>query len=989
MSGFYTIPATLPFADTFAQFVDEVAARQTIPSSVIKIYVPTRRSIRTLRDAFLRRSQGKPRLLPIIQAIGDSDSEEISFLTPHAPDIPPAIDSIRRQIVLARMLETAWTGDYNFTQALAVASGLGRLIDQMHTEGLNFDALDTLVDIREFSEHWEITLSFLRNVLQQAWPAYLRDTGLIDAGLHRRLRIDALTQFYIDHPPATPVMIAGSTGSHPATRRLIKTIGAKDQGYIILPALDTVMDETAWIAITDGHPQALMKKLISHCGVLRQNIKIYTPNTPNESREFLISEIMRPAVTTGIWQGYIDTDIHKKITAGTTGLSLCCAANEEIEARSIGLMMAEIAADPAQEKTCVLITPDRGIATRVKSALTQWGIICDDSAGQNITQTPIGRYALSILEAEQDGQIHPVPFLACLKSPLAGGNGITDFRSIVRTLDRDVLRGVRPSGTIADLISHTDYNHNAIRTLAAIFAPLTQHASDECTLGEWITAHLTVMESLATTPDMDGASRLWIGHEGETLAIFLENLQTHSSGVPRMNRADYHDFLRTMMESVQTRPPYGTHPRLAILGQIEARMTRADRVIVAGLNEGIWPPEAGFDAWMSRPMRADLGLPSLAQKTTLASHDFSMALGGAEVFITYAERKGGQPVLPSRWIQRLETLLAAAKIDRDHWPDRHGYRYLQWAHAIRTPSHIESLPRPQPCPDPARRPVKFSVTDIEKWMRDPYHLYAKRVLRLRKLKNVDEDVSAADRGTLIHAAMEEFTKTYSGATLPEQPLDALLTIGTAVFAAQADNPEIHGLWWPRFEKAAAWMVDHEREWRKGTSVIYAERECAHSLTVNGIDYILTGKADRIERRIGNDWAIIDYKTGNIPKPGDVAAGIANQLTIEAHILNENGFDGLNGSASDTIGIYYWNLGGGGTGGEAKPAQGTQKAKSTQTLAAEAGEGLRHLIETFQNADIPYIGSPDPDIMITAAHNDYAHLERIAEWSVIGDAEDAA
>lgn len=55
------------------------------------------------------------------------------------------------------------------------------------------------------------------------------------------------------------------------------------------------------------------------------------------------------------------------------------------------------------------------------------------------------------------------------------------------------------------------------------------------------------------------------------------------------------------MESVRTN--YGTHPRLSILGPIEARLCHFDYVILGEANEGIWPKAAQADMWMSRPMK--------------------------------------------------------------------------------------------------------------------------------------------------------------------------------------------------------------------------------------------------------------------------------------------------------------------------------------------------------------------------------------------------
>jgi ATP-dependent helicase/nuclease subunit B len=984
MGQFYTIAATNPFAETLVGFIDRLCADQNVPPSKVKIYVPTRRAIRTLKDAFLKQSNGKPRILPIIEAIGDGDDGEMSILSPHTPDILPAIDPLHRQMVLARLLEKAWGGDYNFSAAIPIAADLGRLIDQMHTENIDFTAFDTAVNVKEFARHWEITLSFLRLILKDLWPNYLRESGLIDGGLYRRLRIKALEDFYQQNPPQYPVIIAGTTGSHPATRSLIRSLNAMDHGYIILPGLDQIMDDTTWIEVDDGHPQHLLKRLIDYCKVSRHAIKGIANHTPDQNREFIMSEIMRPASISDQWQRLVDPLEQVKIQSGLDNIAICECDHEDHEARTIAIAMADIAADPNKEKTCVLITPDRLLSNRVQSHLQRWGLQCDDSGGQALSHSAIGRFACGIVDAEKNGQIYPISFLSALKNPLAGGGNFPHFRTALRSLEKSSLRGVRPQGDIRNLKNHTSKYHDFIDHLGDLFAPLSALSQDTCSIDKIVKAHIETMENIAATTDMDGAERLWVGHEGEAMAALFEKILSYRSLIPPLSLSDYAEFLQRIMDGIQVRAPYGMHPRLSILGQIESRMVSADRVIMGGLNEGTWPPETGFDAWMSRPMRADIGLPSLSQKTTLAAHDFTSALGSKEVIITYAKKKNGQPTLPSRWIQRLNTVLTAANIAPEYWPHKKGQKWTEWAEIIDIAKDVRPCTRPMPSPCTTRRPKKFSFTDIEKWMRDPYALYAKRILRLRAMDDVDEDPTVADRGTLIHSAMERFTREYPADLGDTQSaLKSLIMIGREVFEDH-DNPEIYGLWWPRFERAAKWVIDHESEWRTGTKTIYAEAECTLEIKIQEDTYTLIGKADRIEKRQDGSWAIIDYKTGGVPSVKDVIAGVSNQLPLEAHALLSGGFSHFETQENNAFILHYWSLNGAGIGGYAQIAQG--KKYDSDTLIKEAGEGLKCLIKTFSDKKTAYIASPDPSVMINPDHNDYTHLERIAEWSVIDGGE---
>lgn len=982
--SYFNVPATTPFADRVAQYCDELAEKDNISLSKIKIFLPTRRSIRTLQEAFLQRSKGKPRILPIMQSVGDADLEEASFADPHAINIPPAIDSMHRQIILARLLERVWPHNYNFLQAMAVASDLGQLIDQIHTEELDISKITDIMSVRELAQYWEITTTFLTTLLGEVWPQYLADNKMIDMGLHRKMRIHALTKFYHDTESNDPIIMAGSTGSIPSTRHFIRTIGNRNNGHAIFPAIDMIMDEKTWFEVGEGHPQYLLKNLLSFCAITRDDITNLT-NHNNDNRLYLMSEMMRPAITTDKWQSLAFDQSHQQIEDGLGGITVCEAENDHHKSMVIALAILEIAADPDQQKTATLITPNRYLAMRVQANLKQWGINIDDSGGTSLTNTPIGQFALSAFASYRQNQIYPIEFLSCLKNPYMG-NDISNTRTSVRSVEKELFRGVRPHGDFENLLNLSQKNKNFLTQLQIKFSSMAPLQSGKHPAEKMVVAHVHLLENMAQSSEESGAERLWRGDDGESLSDLFKSILAYAHNLPEMSVDDYYQFIESLLSGKSFTAKFGKHPRLSILGQIKSRMIQSDRVILSGLNEGIWPPESGFDAWMSRPMRGHFGLPSLEQKTTLAAHDFACGFCAKDVFITRSKKSDGQPTLPSRWLERLETVLLAAQIPEKLWPHRRGKNYEFWAHSLRKSDRQQIISRPMPMPDLDKRPQEFSVTEIEKWMRDPYWIYAKKILNLRKWDDVDMNISVADRGTIIHDAMDRFTNQYKTDFLPDNAFDDLISIGDSVFKEQAQNPEIHGLWWPRFTKTATWFIDHERDWRLGTDKIYSEIKGGIELSINGTNFHLNGKADRIENRKNQSVFIIDYKTGNPPQAGDVNDGIASQLPLEALILNQNGFD-IN-TTHDECYLSYWVLSGSGDGGSVSPAQG-KKGKDTQTLMSEAFEGLQSLMSVFHSVETPYIGSPDATRMIKIDYNDYAHLQRISEWMVTGDEADGS
>ena len=335
-----------------------------------------------------------------------------------------------------------------------------------------------------------------------------------------------------------------------------------------------------------------------------------------------------------------------------------------------------------------------------------------------------------------------------------------------------------------------------------------------------VEAHVSAAEALAATDELSGAERLWAGEEGDAAAGFISELSAAIGTLEDIAPGDYPSLFATLMEGVVVRSQWGTHPRLFIWGLLEARLQHADLMILGGLNEGTWPPEADADPWMSRPMRAAFGLPSPERRVGLTAHDFVQACGAPEVVLTRAARIDGTPAVPSRWLLRLDTMLA-----------RHGgsenrlvvHDWNHWQSMLDHPAAPDPIVRPAPRPPVSARPRRLSVTQVETWMRDPYAVYARHVLGLSALDPIEMPPSAAEYGTIIHEALSAFVKKYSG-DLPRDPKAALLAIGRDEFADRLRMPGVWAFWWPRFERIAEWFVAGEERRRKAIAGSYSEVE---------------------------------------------------------------------------------------------------------------------------------------------------------------------
>ncbi|HMA49356.1 MAG TPA: double-strand break repair protein AddB, partial [Magnetospirillaceae bacterium] len=488
-------------------------------------------------------------------------------------------------------------------------------------------------------------------------------------------------------------------------------------------------------------------------------------------------------------------------------------------------------------------------------------------------------------------------------------------------------------------------------------------ARPQAPLSALLEAHLALAEGLAATPDEPTGADLWRHDAGREAYRFAGELADAAQALREISGRHYPGLLEQLMDGVTVRPAFGGHPRLAIWGPLEARLQQADLLILGGLNEGTWPPDPTADPWMSRPMRQRFGLAPPERRIGLAAHDFAQGLCAPRVVLTRAARAGGAPTVPSRWLLRLDALLRRRKWPAGDW--------LAWAAELDQSEQMSEVRPPAPKPPVAARPRKLPVTAIELWMRDPYGLYAQRILDLRALDPIDADPAARDYGSAVHKALERFLETYPTGPLPPDALTRLIEIGRESLQDVAARPGLWAFWWPRFESIGAWLVEKEGARRYAIRESFVEIKGSVEIAAPGGPFTLTATADRIDRLTDGTLAIIDYKTGAPPSVKEVAAGFAPQLPLEAMIARHGGFPAV--GAAEVSTLLFWRLKGGLDGGEERPA-----GKNVAELTEQAFTGLAELVRRFDDPATPYEARPHPDR--APKYSDYGHLARLTEWS---------
>lgn len=975
----FTIPAHRAFADALAAGLLAQYGREPLGLARGIVLVPTNRAARSISDAFVRRAE-TGLLLPRLVPLGDLELGEKlgSALEPisEGADIPPAIAPMERQMILARTVQDvrAASGQaVDAGEAMRLGVALGQALDSLMVDKIAPDKLRGLNVSVELSDHWYKSLEIF-NILTEIWPRELAARGLIDAAERRNRLLSQIAKRWRTNPPAGFVVAAGITTSAPAIAELLHRVARMERGAVVLPDLDLNLTAEEWDSIgpfepdpvtgyrkrpIETHPQFALKLLLDRMGVHRDEVALWRWGGGHDARAARsrnISNAMLPPRLTAKWR---DLETSERNLAGVRFLEVATPAEE---AQAIAIALRE--ALETSEKTAALVTPDRGLATRVSAHLRRWGVEADDSAGRPLSELPPGALLIALAQAAAE-RFAPISLLALLKHPLVkAGDERLAWLEQVRRFDL-LLRGPRPAAGLAGIghylearLASTDNILIWWNNLNAILRPLETAFTTATSLPPLFAA---IREAAGVL----SGDKVWAGHQGHQAAALYSEMEAAAKEGPRdSDPRSFVFLLEQILSNMAVRPPQGGHPRIAILGLLEARLQQADLMILGGLNEGTWPALPAPDPWLAPRVRQELGLPGLERRIGLSAHDLANALGAPQVLITRARRDASAPAIASRFWLRLKAMAGP------QWREAREYRNL--ALRIDEPGSHSPATQPAPCPPAATRPRDIAVTDMDRLKADPYSFYARKMLGLSALDPVDAEPSAAWRGTAVHDMLEKWAA--------EDGWDAAkLEARARLMLAQSDaHPMMRALWQPRLMKAIHWIARQVADnWSQGRRPLLAEKW--GRLHIGGVN--LAGKADRIDVMSDGTLAIVDYKTGKPPSGKQVAAGYSMQLGLLGLIAEKGEFDGLAERRTASV-FEYWSLGrdpkSDSFGYFLSPVdpKGNYGKIVTEEFTQHAQRHLLDAIEKWLIGEAPFTAKLHPEI---PTYGDYDQLMRLEEW----------
>jgi ATP-dependent helicase/nuclease subunit B len=1049
----FTVAPGVPFLKAVAEalcdgrLVETYRFDRSDPLSLarVTIYVPTRRAARALRSEFVDHVGAGSIILPVIRPLGESDDDSGFFdeMPLETLDLLPPVDKVDTLLELASLirrwkdaLPEAVSGFHQGSPLIAPASpadavwlarGLSDLLDAMETFGVSWKSLE-LLEASDHAEWWQLTLEFLK-IASSFWPARLAELSRSSSAAHRNALLAAETERLAGSAPRGPIVVAGSTGSLPATADLMAAIARLEDGAIVLPGVDLDMPSEIWSMLAGSrvepphrlepavlsHPQYGLHALLDKLGAPRDDVRrLEDLASAGDAgaigdRNAVVAAALLPARATARWA---KASLPAEATShALDGVSLIEAGGEREEAAAIAVAMRMAANDPASR--VALVTPDRNLARRVSTELHRFGIEANDSGGVPLSSTAPATLMRLLLDAVmQPGD--PIALTGLLSHPLSRfGYSAEESRRAARILELVALRGTIGEVDVAALtelfetarVRHAQDRHapqwrrrlttaeiEDAQRLAAIVertvAPLAgrfvrfgsaddagsaERLGSRFPVSDWARETALVLEEVARDPET-GLAGLWSEEAGEALSALLSGVIASNARLSATG-AEWADIVEALLAGETVKPRLSVHPRIFIWGTLEARLQDVDTIVLAGLNEGGWPSRIANDPFLSRAMKTEIGLDPPERRIGLAAHDFQMAMGTPKVVLSRASRADKAPTIASRWLQRL--LVVAGPQAADAMRAR-GEAFLRAAAALDVQPPRPLASRPEPRPAAEIQPKRYSFSEVRTLRRDPYAIYARRVLRLDPLDPLIRDPGVAERGTLYHAILERFTR--SGiAPGSDAAYCELEKICDQLFADERLPMHVEALWRPRFDRIATLFIDWERA-RDGDVVRrYTELRGQADIGLSGV--VLSGKADRIDLLHSGGAEIIDYKTGMLPSRSQARALLDPQLPLEAAALMAGGFADLGPLSPHSL--KYVRLRGDATLAvdalEGKGRGADDVYRSAEDLGREAIARLEGFVSLLASRRRGFISR-----LVPASARDYGgeydHLARVAEWA---------
>lgn len=451
------------------------------------------------------------------------------------------------------------------------------------------------------------------------------------------------------------------------------------------------------------------------------------------------------------------------------------------------------------------------------------------------------------------------------------------------------------------------------------------------------------------------APNIWSRHEKFRLADAIREIYQTSWNSKKIKLEDFPELLRSCLEGGRL----FTQENICgvVLGRLkDTSLAYFDYSFIVGANEGNIPPALKENPWLNRQARQDLGIYLNSNLYASSIYNFYLNISAGNICISRSSKQ-----LDSK--DEIESsLLLQIKLYNNQIKEYRAIAAAPKPLGYLTNSSTAGNEDYVTCSLPYQFPSQISATDIETLIRAPYNFYAKKILKLRAINNLEDYPSFAEFGNFFHAVVEEYTNQYE--EIKQKNTGAKLEIFNHIAENILSKTAIPNYsktsWITKIAAMAPEFIDFEDSRRQSCSKVYTETKGTLDLSIAGKKIKIIAIADRIEINKDGKAIILDYKTGTPPTKSEVLSGQSPQLIIEALIMQNGGFDG---QIRDIESVIFVKI------ASSKPYIRLIEIKLDKNQLAEHMTGLKSLLEHYVTEGKYPIAKCD------LKYDDYSHLAR--------------
>ena len=595
------------------------------------------------------------------------------------------------------------------------------------------------------------------------------------------------------------------------------------------------------------------------------------------------------------------------------------------EAQAIAISVRQ--AIHEQEKVLIVVS-NIDLATRIKSELMRWNIIPDDSYGVDFSKTYSGILIYQILDAISN-QFSTSSVLKILKMHKTWGKYFSNLELCLKqknAANGDFYEFICEQDTLNyDLMSIVDNFYNVLNNKGLLTNKILNQNFKYWTY---------IIRDIVETIDIESSTKFM-----EIIKKYLN----YSEAFRKISFDEYSIFLKKHCLRSPVRHARGYTNGVIMLGVIEAQLIESDFIIIANANENSLTSSEQENFWMNTSMMKTLRIPTKENQDKFIQCIFERLVSKKHVLVTRSKKISGEPQVKYQFLSEIERKFDLKKTTTlTNFIENRDNSIKQCKICL-----------PSPMPKQQYRPNRMSVTDIELLKNNAYAFYAKKILRIKELNEIDEVKNL--RGNYIHAVLDYFVKKYNQYNIYQAAYSKLKQLNL--------DETLFGLWFFRINDILAFVEKNTN----GHSVSEVWGEYQLQIT-NDYKCKIICKADRIDKNTDGTISIIDYKTTAEKITKKSVEEIQKiQLPLEAWIAKNNGFNEIN--KTDVSSLQYWFL-----RKNCEKTIITSDCNSTNQLIEKTINNIIDLIEHYNIACAPF------RVNISDKYNDsYMHLARVKEW----------